>query len=90
MENENMKMIHLGILVILGLILSSCIQVVGANELGGIPADVNGDGVVDVLDLLLVLSVWNETGDHGWIPEDINLDGVVDVLDLLEVLAHWS
>jgi outer membrane protein assembly factor BamB len=52
--------------------------------------DVNGDGIVDVLDLLLVLSAWDQTGSPGWIPEDITMDGVVDVLDLLEILGTWS
>ncbi len=51
------------------------------------PADVTGEGVVDVLDLLAVLAAWDETGD---VPEDITGDGVVDVLDLLEVLAAWG
>ncbi len=53
----------------------------------GCPADVNQDDVVDVLDLLAVLSAWGQTGD---IPEDVNDDGVVDVLDLLEVLTAWG
>ena len=51
------------------------------------PADINGDGVVDVLDLLAVLEAWGETGA---VPADITGDGVVDVLDLLEVLAAWG
>ncbi len=54
------------------------------------PADVaplGGDGVVDVLDLLAVLSAWGATGD---VPEDITGDGIVDVLDLLEVLSAWG
>jgi hypothetical protein len=50
------------------------------------PADVNGDGVVDVLDLLLVLGAWGATSG----PEDINGDGIVNVLDLLEVLSNWG
>ncbi len=50
------------------------------------PADINGDGAIDVLDLLMVLSAWGGTGG----PEDINGDGVVDVLDLLEVLSGWG
>jgi hypothetical protein len=50
------------------------------------PADVNGDDVVDVLDLLLVLAAWGATSG----PEDINGDGIVDVLDLLELLANWG
>ena len=43
------------------------------------PADVNSDGVVDVLDLLDVLAAWGNAGG----PEDINGDGVIDVLDPL-------
>jgi hypothetical protein len=50
------------------------------------PADVNGDTVVDVLDLLAVLAAWGATGG----PEDINGDGIVDVLDLLDLLAAWG
>ncbi len=52
------------------------------------PADINGDGVVDVLDLLAVLSAWGPCEPDG--PEDINEDGTVDVLDLLEVLNAWG
>ena len=55
-----------------------------------IPSDVTGDGVVDVLDLLQILAVWDQTGDPGWIAEDVTDDGVIDVLDLLEVLGHWT
>ncbi len=50
------------------------------------PADVTGDNVVDVLDLLAVLAAWGEAD----VPEDINGDGTVDVLDLLEVLSSWG
>ena len=53
---------------------------------GSIPGDVNGDGVVDVLDLLAVIAAWGNPGG----PEDVNGDGIVDVLDLLLVLANWS
>ena len=57
------------------------------DECEGVIGDVNGDGVVDILDLLAVLAAW---GECVGCPEDINSDGVVDILDLLEVLAHWS
>jgi hypothetical protein len=49
-------------------------------------ADVNGDGVVDVLDLLAVIAAWGNTGG----PEDIIPDGIVNVLDLLAVIADWG
>jgi len=51
------------------------------------PADITGDGVVDVLDLLEVLAQWGTSGAGG---ADITGDGIVDVLDLLEVLAAWG
>ena len=53
---------------------------------GTCPEDINGDGVVDVLDLLALLAAWGNPGG----PEDINGDGVVDVLDLLMLLAAWG
>ena len=51
-----------------------------------IPEDINGDGVVDVSDLLAVVGSW---GACEGCPEDINGDGVVDVTDLLAVIAVW-
>jgi hypothetical protein len=50
------------------------------------PEDINGDAVVDVLDLLALLAAWGNTGG----PEDINGDGIVDVLDLLQLLGAWG
>jgi hypothetical protein len=48
--------------------------------------DINGDGAVNVLDLLLLLKAWGESGE----PEDLHGDGIVDVLDLLLLLSNWS
>ncbi len=65
------------------------VKVVGFRCESGCTTDVappGGDGMVDVLDLLAILSVWGQSG----VPEDINGDGIVDVLDLLEVLAAWG
>ena len=49
--------------------------------------DVNGDGVVDVIDILELLAGF---GPCSGCDADINDDGVVDVVDLLIVLANWS
>ena len=49
--------------------------------------DINGDGVVDVVDLLALLA---DFGSCPGCPADLNGDGVVDVVDLLMVLANWS
>ncbi len=50
-------------------------------------ADLDGDGFVDTLDLLVLLTAWGPNPDH---PADLNGDGVVDTLDLLQLLVHWS
>ena len=52
-----------------------------------VPGDLNGDGVVGVDDLLVLLSQW---GSCGGCPADINGDGEVGVDDLLELLANFS
>jgi hypothetical protein len=50
---------------------------------------VNGDGIVDALDLSTILSNWNRTGAIR-AQGDVNSDGTVDALDLSTVLAKWS
>lgn len=50
-------------------------------------ADLNGDGVVAVFDLLQLLGAW---GPCPGCPEDINGDNVVDVFDLLNLLSVWG
>jgi hypothetical protein len=52
------------------------------------PADVSGDLVIDVNDLLAVIAAWGDAGPG--IPEDVTGDGVVDVDDLLAVIAAWG
>lgn len=52
------------------------------------PADLNMDGVVNVVDLLQMLSVWGACGAPC--PADLNGDGTVNVLDLLDLLAAWG
>ena len=51
------------------------------------PGDFNGDGVVGVKDLLLLLGAWGPNKGH---PADIDGDGVVGVKDLLELLGNWG
>ena len=53
----------------------------------GLTGDVDGDGMVNVIDLLAVLAAW---GPCPGCPEDVNGDGEVNVLDVLVVLANWS
>ncbi len=46
------------------------------------PADVNRDGVVNILDLVAVASNLSQTGEND---ADVNKDGVVNILDLVQV-----
>ena len=49
------------------------------------PEDCNGDGFIDVIDLLGIIDGWG--GATGC---DINGDGIVDVVDLLAVVGNWG
>ncbi len=51
------------------------------------PEDINGDGQVNVTDLLSVISAW---GDCSGCVEDLNDDGSVNVTDLLSVIEQWG
>lgn len=53
-------------------------------------ADVTGDGLVNILDLINVAQHFNQSGFGGWIPEDINLDGIVNTLDIILVGQNWT
>jgi hypothetical protein len=49
--------------------------------------DVDGDGVVDVVDLVELVLDW---GPCPGCRSDLNLDGVVDVLDLVALVLGWG
>jgi hypothetical protein len=49
------------------------------------PADLNGDGVVNGVDLGILLAAWSSAG-----PGDLNGDGVVDGVDLGVLLGAWT
>ena len=47
--------------------------------------DVNRDGVVNILDLILVASSFGQPVPAGGNPADVNEDGVVNIVDLVKV-----
>ena len=49
-------------------------------------ADIDGDEIVNVNDLLIVIDEWSSTNS----PADINSNGIVDVSDLLIVVGNWG
>ena len=53
-----------------------------------VAADVNGDGVVNILDLVSVAAQFGKQGQN--LAEDVNGDGAVNILDLVWVAAIFS
>jgi len=56
----------------------------------GLIGDLNGDGIVDSSDLLLMLSAWGPCDPEAPCPADLTGDGNVTSADLLLLLSNWS
>jgi hypothetical protein len=56
------------------------------------PGDVDGNGVVDGLDITAVLAAWYTVpGDPMWDPRaDLDDNGIINGLDLAEVISNWT
>ena len=54
------------------------------------PGDVNGDGTVNVTDLLAIVAAWGPHPVDAACGPDLDINGVVDVEDLLEVLEAFE
>ena len=60
---------------------------VGTEEAPQLVADVNGDGVVNIQDLVLIAGQFGKTGEHV---ADVNGDGVVNIQDLVLVAGAFG
>lgn len=52
--------------------------------------DINLDGIVNYLEISLIVSTYAQTGTPGWIPEDINDDGRINYIDVSFVVGHYQ
>lgn len=52
--------------------------------------DLNGDSIVNVTDLLILISAWGTCPTSGPCIADVNNDGFVNVSDLLLVISNWG
>ena len=79
-----------------GQILSG--QLIDANsngipdicEVDQCPGDISGNGVVDGVDLTLLLGVWGTDGIGGEFDADITNDGIVGGADLTVLFSGWG
>ena len=58
-----------------------------------VPGDVDGDGVVGIVDLLALLAAWGPCGDCSTpraCPADFDGDCEVGIEDFLTLLANWG
>ena len=63
------------------------VSAVDCDDVVVVPGDANGDGAVDVNDILAVIAAWASSCDSC--PEDLDGSGFIDVNDLLLVIASW-
>jgi hypothetical protein len=53
--------------------------------------DLNGDDVVNIVDIMLVVACWGMTStDPGWDSlYDLDGDGNIGIVDVMLVASHW-
>ncbi len=55
-----------------------------------LPSDLDGDGIVGMVDFLALLAAWGSCSDCGTCPADFDGDCSVGILDLLILLGNWG
>ncbi len=55
-----------------------------------LPGDINGDGAVNVLDLVVIRNTLNQTVTASNYRNDVTSDGVINILDLVTVRNHLN
>jgi uncharacterized protein YkwD len=69
-----------------GNIGTSPTVIVTVDNQTGKTGDLNGDGIVNIFDLSILLSNWNASGGVA----DLNGDSKVDIFDLSILLSNWD
>jgi PKD repeat protein len=61
-------------------------------KVSGVLGDINGDGVVDIYDAILLSSAYNSVpASPNWNPNaDINSDNIVDIYDAIILATHYG
>ena len=64
----------------------SLVTVAQVQAIGAAAANVNHDGIVNILDLVIVASNFGQTGRN--LQGDVNRDGIIDVFDLVRIAQY--
>ena len=67
---------------------ASSVIVAQVQSIGAVAANVNHDGVVNLLDLVIVSSNFGQTGRN--LQGDVNRDGIIDVFDLVRIAKYFG
>jgi hypothetical protein len=64
----------------------------GYVEQRWIPEDINGDGIVNIQDIVIAaLAFGSRPGDPNWNPiADVCQDGIIDIFDLVTIGIHYG
>ena len=66
----------------------SLVTVAQVQSVGVVAANVNHDGVVNILDLVIVSSNFGQTGRN--LQGDVNRDGIIDIFDLVRIARYFG
>ncbi len=66
-----------------------CVTIPDCTPVGQ-PSDLDGDGIVGMVDFLALLGTWGSCSDCGTCPADFDGDCSVGILDLLILLGNWG
>lgn len=72
------------------IVITNDLNTVAADLCVSLSGDVNGDGVVNILDLVLMRADFGKSGTPGWIPTDVNSDGAVNIIDLVTLRSQFG
>ena len=67
---------------------AGAVAIAQVQSIGVFAANVNHDGVVNILDLVIVASNFGQTGRN--LQGDVNRDGIIDVLDLVRIAKYFG
>lgn len=77
--------------IVVLFLTGGCLSAFGHGEASTLLEDVNNDGVVNILDLVMVANAFGQPVDrHSEQNPDVNRDGTVNVLDLVRIASRMG